>query len=57
MQSSTFTTFMVYLERISVQTAPATFVFTQWGAADAEIKVPSVESTELKGSPFKAWME
>ena len=27
----------------------------QWGAADAEIKVPSVKSTELKGSPFKAW--
>ena len=28
----------------------------QWGAADAEIKVPSVENTELKGSHFiKAW--
>ena len=27
----------------------------QWGAADAEIKVPSDENTELKGSPFKAW--
>ena len=27
----------------------------QRGAADAEIKVPSVENTELKGSPFKAW--
>ena len=27
----------------------------QWGAADAEIKVLSVQSTELKGSPFKAW--
>ena len=26
-----------------------------WGAADAEIKVPSVEDTELKCSPFKAW--
>ena len=26
----------------------------QWGAVDAEIKVPSVENTELKGSPFKA---
>ena len=25
------------------------------GAADAEIIVPSVENTELKGSPFKAW--
>ena len=27
----------------------------QWGSADAEIKVPSGENTELKRSPFKAW--
>ena len=27
----------------------------QRGAADAEIKVPSGENTELKRSPFKAW--
>ena len=27
----------------------------QWGAADAEIKVPSGENTELKCSPFKPW--
>ena len=27
----------------------------QWGTADAEMKVPSDENTELKGSPFKAW--
>ena len=27
----------------------------QWGAADAEIKIPSGEKTELKRSPFKAW--
>ena len=27
----------------------------QWGAADAEIKVPSGENTELVRSPFKAW--
>ena len=27
----------------------------QWGAADAEIKVPSGENTALKRSPFKAW--
>ena len=26
-----------------------------WGAADAEIKVPSGENTELKRSPFIAW--
>ena len=27
----------------------------RWGAADAEIKVPPGENTELKRSPFKAW--
>ena len=27
----------------------------QWGAADAKIKIPSGENTELKRSPFKAW--
>ena len=27
----------------------------QWRAADAEIEISSVENTELKGSPFKAW--
>ena len=27
----------------------------QWGAVDAEIKVPSDENTELKGSTIKAW--
>ena len=27
----------------------------QWGAADAEIKVPSGENTEIKRSPFIAW--
>ena len=27
----------------------------RWGAADAEIEVPSVGNTELKGSPLKAW--
>ena len=27
----------------------------QWGDADAEIKVPSGENTELKRSPFKDW--
>ena len=27
----------------------------QWGAADAEIKVPSGENTEHKHSPFTAW--
>ena len=28
---------------------------SQWGAADAEIKVPSDENTELTGFPFKTW--
>ena len=27
----------------------------QWGAADAKIKVPSGENTDLKRCPFKAW--
>ena len=27
----------------------------RWGAADAEMKVPSGENTELEGSPFNAW--
>ena len=27
----------------------------QWGTADAEIKDPSVQNAELKGSPFKVW--
>ena len=31
------------------------FLTPQWGAADAEIKVPSCENTELKRSPFEAW--
>ena len=30
-------------------------VFPQWGAVDAEIKVPSGENTGLKRSPFIAW--
>ena len=29
-------------------------VLPQWGAADAEIRVPSGENTELKRSPFEA---
>ena len=34
--------------KVSVDLSP------QWGAADAESKVPSGENTELKRSPFKA---
>ena len=29
----------------------------EWGAMDAEIKVPSVENTELEGSSFKAGVD
>ena len=32
-----------------------TLILPQWGASDAEIKVPSVDKTEFKRSPFKAW--
>ena len=35
----------------SVQFSP---LIPQWGAADAKIKVPSGENTELKRSPFKS---
>ena len=28
----------------------------QWGAADAEIKITSVENTELTGSPFNPYL-
>ena len=35
--------------------SPLSHSAPQWGAADAEIKVPSGETTELKRSPFKAW--
>ena len=35
---------------------PFTCIFPpQWGAADAEIKVPTGENTELTRSPFQAW--
>ena len=35
----------------------ASIILPQWGAADADIKVPSVENTELKGSPFTAYCQ
>ena len=37
---------------IDISCGPVTFA-PQWGAADAEIKVPSGENRELKRSPFK----
>ena len=39
----------LWIPEISLPVAP------QWGAADAEIKVPSGENTQFKRSPFKAW--
>ena len=31
------------------------YLSPQWATADAEIRDPSFENPELKGSPFKAW--
>ena len=45
--------FPVY-SRLPSLPLPATSA-PQWGAADAEIKVPSGENTELNRSPFKVW--
>ena len=41
--------------RFVEETWQRTPLVPQWGAADAEIKVPSGENTELKSSPFQAW--
>ena len=45
---------LTFVEKLEV-TKILFFNPPQWGAADAEIKVPSGENTELKRSPFKAW--
>ena len=42
-------------EEVKARTYADSRNFPQWRAADAEIKVPSVENTELEGSPFKTW--
>ena len=34
---------------------PCLFWTPQWGTRDAEVKDLSVEKSELKGSPYKAW--
>ena len=41
--------------RLILPSTPTSLFSPQWGDADAEIKVPSNENTELKCSPFKAW--
>ena len=50
----------VYIKRLCLNLIHIAFrppppLPAQWVAADAEIKVPSGESTELKRSPFKTW--
>ena len=45
----------VTLEKAMVKPRVTLVKVPQWGAADAEIKVPSGENTELKRSPSKAW--
>ena len=40
-------------ERVAIISGFVAFGVPAVGAADTEIKVPSVENTELKGSPFK----
>ena len=46
--------FHIYISSVFVVNAVSQ-LDSQWGAADAEIKVPSGENTGLKRSPFKAW--
>ena len=45
----------IYNQNMTIFTISYKLLAPQWGAADAEIKVPSGENTELKHSPFKAW--
>ena len=56
-QQSFITAFPYVPKYLHVHTGLAIFYWdsTLWGAADAEIKVPSGENTELKRSAFKAW--
>ena len=49
------TTTVAAVANTTPTTACTTVTTPQWGAADAEIKIPSGENTELKRSPFKAW--
>ena len=41
--------------RVLLRGIPFSCVGALWGAADAEIKIPSGENAELRHSPFKAW--
>ena len=45
---------LLYFVSFFIHLLPCNQKRPQWGAADAEIKVPSGENTELKRSPLKA---
>ena len=45
----------IFLPKSAFSADSHTVFAPQWGAADAEIKVPSVENTELEGSPRNIW--
>ena len=47
--------FLAFLSAISIVSVLCIHCPPQWEAADAEIKVPFGENTELKRYPFKAW--
>ena len=48
-------TLVMFVQPSQQVLANAANITPQWGAADAEIKVPSGENTELKRSPFQTW--
>ena len=47
--------FLAFLSAIQIVSVLCIHCPPQWEAADAEIKVPFGENTELKRYPFKAW--
>ena len=46
---------LLQINNLSCCPCISVYIVPQWGAADAQIKVLSVENTELEGSPFRAW--
>ena len=54
-RSSGLISVLLVLSTIYLFTKVSSSPSPQWVAADAEIKVPSGENTELKRSPFIAW--
>ena len=53
--SGPFICMIFFFSKTSPKFFPVLAAAPQWGAADAEIKVPSGENIQLKRSPFKAW--